>query len=175
MTEQKASKRVKNDAPQEEKVRGNAQWRPGEDREDKGGGRWKRREAEREKTEMKTEAERNERDQRREEFTITLLGCTVIKAKAPRRAGRLRACPVGSAAALISSRVAHRNVPTNLQEDTTPTPLHRLGPAPLEESAEQALASAMEPAPLSQFGGVSSVSSRTSTRRRFFSSSFFLF
>lgn len=67
---------------------------------------------------MKTEAERNERDQRRAEFTITLLGCTVIKAKAPRRAGRLRACPVSSAAALISSRVAHRNVPTNLQEDT---------------------------------------------------------
>ncbi len=38
---------------------------------------------------MKTERERNEGDQRHVEFTITLLGCTVIKAKSPWRERRL--------------------------------------------------------------------------------------
>lgn len=38
---------------------------------------------------MKTERVGNERDQRDVEFTITLLGCTVIKAKSPRRERRL--------------------------------------------------------------------------------------
>lgn len=40
-------------------------------------------------TEMKTERERNEGDQRHVEFTNTLLGCTVIKAKSPWRERRL--------------------------------------------------------------------------------------
>lgn len=38
---------------------------------------------------MKTEGERNEEDQRHVEFTITLLGCAVIKEKGPWRARRL--------------------------------------------------------------------------------------
>lgn len=40
-------------------------------------------------TEMKTESERNEGEQRHVEFTITLLGCTVIKEKSPWRERRL--------------------------------------------------------------------------------------
>lgn len=53
-------------------------------------------------TEMNSQAERNEGDQRHVEFTITLLGCTVIKDKSPQRARRLQACPVSSFAPLIS-------------------------------------------------------------------------
>lgn len=53
--------------------------------------------------EIKTQKERNEGDQRHVEFTITLLDCTVIKARSPRRERRLQACPVSSPAPLISS------------------------------------------------------------------------
>lgn len=52
---------------------------------------------------MKTGRERNKWDQRHVEFTITLLGCTVIKARSPWRERRLQACPVSSLAPLISS------------------------------------------------------------------------
>lgn len=104
-------------------------------------------------TEMKTEAERKERDQRHVEFTITLLGCTVIKEPGPRRGRRLRACPVSSPAPLISCVSPTETYRQNLQEGppflffffffqrTPPTP-------PEEESAEPARI-VTKPAPLS--------------------------
>lgn len=66
--------------------------------------------------EMKTEAERNGGDQRHVEFTITLLGCAVIKAGSPQRGRRLQACPVRSLAPLISSVSPTERQHQNLQE-----------------------------------------------------------
>lgn len=66
--------------------------------------------------EMKTEAERNGGDQRHVEFTITLLGCTVIKERSPQRVRRLQACPVRSLASLISSVSPTERQHQNLQE-----------------------------------------------------------
>lgn len=65
---------------------------------------------------MKTEAEKNGGDQRHVEFTITLLGCTVIKERSPQRARRLQACPVCSLTPLISSVSPTERQHQNLQE-----------------------------------------------------------
>lgn len=92
----------------------------------------------------KEKTARGEGDQRHVEFTITLLGCTVIKAKSPGRERRLEACPVSSLAPLISCM--------------SPTETHRLtfrkaffhcarSPIGSEESAKQAQI-VMAPAPL---------------------------
>lgn len=66
--------------------------------------------------EMKTEAQRNGGDQRHVEFTITLLGCAVIKERSPQRARRLQACPVRSLAPLISRVSPTETQRRNLQE-----------------------------------------------------------
>lgn len=57
-----------------------------------------------------------EGEQRHVGFTITLLGCTVIKARSPRRGGRLQACPVSSPAPLISYVSPTERQRRNLQE-----------------------------------------------------------
>lgn len=89
-------------------------------------------------TEMKTEAERKERDQRRLEFTITLLGCTVIKEPGPRRAERLRVCPVSSPAPLISCVSPTETYRQNLQEGPPFRLFFFFFQPPEEESAEPA-------------------------------------
>lgn len=72
---------------------------------------------ERENSEKQNKRERDEDreregDQRHVEFTITLLGCTVIKAKCPRREREAAlGLPSQFSRSLDLQRVAHRNTP----------------------------------------------------------------
>lgn len=128
--------------------------------------------------EMKTEAERNGGDQRHVEFTITLLGCTVIKERSPQRGRRLRACPVRSLASLISSVSPTERQHQNLQEGlflVQPHHHHHRHHQQQQQQFQRICKASTDCHEASSFQGEGGLTptSRRSSRRRF--SSFFFF